>query len=167
MGFNRSVRAATASFALLAGCALWVGSENAAQAMTAKECHANFTAARKAGTLTSGQTYKEYKAAQCSGSEPESEEAAPAAPAAAPAASSAPVSAPAAKTTGSAGYSGNAVFPSQIASKYSSLSAGTARRKTCDDQYKANKATGGNGGLRWIQKGGGYYSLCNKRLKGQ
>jgi len=37
---------------------------------------------------------------------------------------------------------------------------------TCLDQYRANKATGGNGGLTWIQKGGGYYSECNKRLKG-
>ncbi len=37
---------------------------------------------------------------------------------------------------------------------------------TCLDQYKANKASNGNGGLKWIQKGGGYYSECNKRLKG-
>lgn len=37
---------------------------------------------------------------------------------------------------------------------------------TCLDQYHANKAGGGNGGLKWIQKGGGYYSECNKRLKG-
>jgi hypothetical protein len=37
---------------------------------------------------------------------------------------------------------------------------------TCLDQYHANKAGTGNGGLKWIQKGGGYYSECNKRLKG-
>jgi hypothetical protein len=37
---------------------------------------------------------------------------------------------------------------------------------TCVDQYKANKANNTNGGLKWIQKGGGYYSECNKRLKG-
>jgi hypothetical protein len=37
---------------------------------------------------------------------------------------------------------------------------------TCVDQYNANKETNGNGGLKWIQKGGGYYSECNKRLKG-
>jgi hypothetical protein len=30
-----------------------------------------------------------------------------------------------------------------------------------------NKASNGNGGLKWIQKGGGYYSECNKRLKAQ
>ncbi len=61
---------------------------------------------------------------------------------------------------------GNVVFPNAISSQYSNLSPGVARRKTCDDQYKANKATGGNGGLRWTQKGGGYYSECNKHLKG-
>jgi hypothetical protein len=38
---------------------------------------------------------------------------------------------------------------------------------TCLDQYRVNKTNGGNGGLKWIQKGGGYYSECNKRLKGQ
>jgi hypothetical protein len=35
---------------------------------------------------------------------------------------------------------------------------------TCLDQYKANKTSGGNGALKWVQKGGGYYSECNKRL---
>ena len=38
--------------------------------------------------------------------------------------------------------------------------------ETCLDQYRANKTGNGNGGLKWIQKGGGYYSECNKRLKG-
>jgi hypothetical protein len=37
---------------------------------------------------------------------------------------------------------------------------------TCLDQYNANKATNANGGLKWIAKGGGYYSECNKHLKG-
>ena len=36
----------------------------------------------------------------------------------------------------------------------------------CLDQYHANKASNANGGLKWIQKGGGYYSECNKKLKG-
>ena len=61
---------------------------------------------------------------------------------------------------------GNAVFPSAVSSKYSKESAGKARMHTCLDQYNANKATSANGGLKWIQKGGGYYSECNKRLKG-
>src|SRR5262249_14573998 len=62
--------------------------------------------------------------------------------------------------------SGNAVFPSAISPKHSSESAGKARRETCLDQYRANKANNANGGLRWIQKGGGYYSACNRHLKG-
>ncbi len=62
--------------------------------------------------------------------------------------------------------SGAAVFPAKIDAKYSKLSAGKAREKTCLDQYHANKAKGGNGGMTWIQKGGGYYSACIKHLKG-
>ena len=59
-----------------------------------------------------------------------------------------------------------AVFPTAIAPAYAGEKPGKARMKTCDDQYKANKATNANGGLHWIQKGGGYWSECNKRLKG-
>jgi hypothetical protein len=69
-------------------------------------------------------------------------------------------------TTPRMGYGASAVFPSAISPKYSSESAGKARLHTCLDQYKANKASNGNGGLVWITKGGGYYSECNKRLKG-
>jgi len=76
--------------------------------------------------------------------------------AAAPA--STPATAP--KTTG------NAVFPTAVSPKHSGESAGKARMHTCLDQYNANKATNANGGLKWIQKGGGYYSECNKQLKG-
>jgi hypothetical protein len=61
---------------------------------------------------------------------------------------------------------GEAVFPSAVAPKYASESGGRARMHTCLDQYNANKASGGNADLKWIQIGGGYYSECNKRLKG-
>jgi len=61
--------------------------------------------------------------------------------------------------------SGGAVFPSSVSSKYSSESAGKARMHTCLDQYNANKSGNGNAGLHWIQKGGGYYSQCNAKLK--
>ena len=50
--------------------------------------------------------------------------------------------------------------------QYAKESAGKGRMHSCLDQYNANKATNGNGGLKWIQKGGGYYSDCNKKLKG-
>jgi hypothetical protein len=89
--------------------------------------------------------------------------ATPSAPAAAPA--PAPTAAkPAAPAAPAA--AGAAVFPSTVSSKYSSESAGKARMHTCLDQYNANKASDANGGLHWIQKGGGYYSQCNAKLKG-
>jgi hypothetical protein len=61
---------------------------------------------------------------------------------------------------------GNAVFPAAVSPKYSSESPGKARMHTCLDQYHANKNGNSNGSLKWIQKGGGYYAECNKRLKG-
>ncbi len=58
------------------------------------------------------------------------------------------------------------VFPAKISPKYARQSDGQARLHTCLDQYKANKASDANGGMSWIQKGGGYYSACSKRLRG-
>jgi len=68
-----------------------------------------------------------------------------------------------------AAATGTAVFPPAISAKYQAEKPAKARQKTCLDQYNANKAAGGagNGGLTWIQKGGGYYSECNKHLKGE
>ncbi len=74
-----------------------------------------------------------------------------------PAAPPPPAAAPAPST---------AVFPAAIAPKYASEKPAKARLKTCSDQYQANKATNANGGLRWVQKGDGYWPECNKRLKG-
>jgi hypothetical protein len=136
-----------------------------AQALTSQECSAKYQAAKTAGTLN-GMKWNDFRKAQCGA------DATPvAAPAAAPAApppttaakkEAAPPSAPAPAPVAT----GNAVFPSAVDPKYSALSPGKQRFKTCDDQYNANKATKANGGLNWIQKGGGYYSECNKRLKG-
>ena len=58
-----------------------------------------------------------------------------------------------------------AVFPKAVASKYSNETAGKARLKTCADQYNANKTANANGELKWIEKGGGYWSQCNAKLK--
>ena len=58
------------------------------------------------------------------------------------------------------------VFPSGIAPKYSGEQPDKARMHTCADQFTTNKASNGNGGLKWIEKSGGYYSECVTRLKG-
>jgi hypothetical protein len=60
----------------------------------------------------------------------------------------------------------NAVFPDAIAPKYSGEDPDTARMHTCADQFTANKATKANGGLKWIEKDGGYYGECVGHLKG-
>jgi hypothetical protein len=133
-----------------------------AQALTSQECSAKYQAAKTAGTLN-GQKWNDFRKAQCGADATPAAApaaAAPAAPAPKTAAKKEAAPAPAPVATG------NATFPSAVDPKYSSLSAGKQRFKTCDDQYNANKATNANGGLKWIQKGGGYYSECNKRLKG-
>ena len=59
-----------------------------------------------------------------------------------------------------------AVFPTVIAPKYvSEKDIDKARTKTCADQFTANKASNGNGGLKWVEKDGGYYAECINRLK--
>lgn len=57
-------------------------------------------------------------------------------------------------------------FPRTVSAKFSSEAPAKARMHTCLEQYYANKQNNSLGGLRWIQKGGGYYSLCNAKLKG-
>jgi hypothetical protein len=131
-----------------------------AQALTMQECSAKYQEAKKSGTL-GGQKWNDFRKSQC---------AAEATPAAAPSptpTTAAPKEAKkeAAPAAAPAAPSGPAVFPNAVDSKYSKESAGKARMHTCLDQYNANKASNGNAGLKWVQKGGGYYSECNRRLK--
>jgi hypothetical protein len=159
------------------------------------QCSTKYQAAKAAGTLNGlswNKFYSQCAAEAKAGDAPaaaapvEAPAAAPAAPpplvpAAAPAApapavakpkkaATAPVAPPPAAAPTEA--TGNVVFPTAISPQYSTLPAGAARRKTCDDQYKANKnnksadGTDANGGLIWTQKGGGYYHECNNKLKG-
>jgi len=127
-------------------------------ALTAKECSVNYKAAKANGTLN-GQTWNEFRKKECAGVEatdtkpPEPVVKAPEKTATKPSAASAAVA------------PSGTVFPKGIDSKYAKESAGKARMHTCRDQYQANKANNGNGGLKWIEKGGGYYSLCNRALK--
>ena len=59
-----------------------------------------------------------------------------------------------------------AIFPTAIAPKYESeKDLDKARTKTCADQFTANKASNANGGLKWVEKDGGYYAECVNRLK--
>ncbi|MHC2331773.1 hypothetical protein [Bradyrhizobium sp. USDA 4454] len=140
-----------------------------AQALTAQECSAKYQAAKSAGAL-GGQKWNDFRKAQCGAdATPAAAPAAappPAAAAPAPAAPKEAKQAPAAAPTTPAAPSGPAVFPNAVDPKYAKETEGKQRMHSCLDQYNANKTTGGNGGMKWIQKGGGYYSECNKKLKG-
>jgi hypothetical protein len=107
-----------------------------------QECGAAYKKAQTAGTL-GGMTWQEFRRARC-GTAARPEKGAQAYPRA---------------------YLAGAVFPRGIAPRYAGESPGKARRLTCLEQYRTNKASNANGGLEWVQKGGGYYSECNRRLK--
>jgi hypothetical protein len=136
-----------------------------ANALSNTECSAKYQAAKKDGTL-GGMKWNDFRKAQCGA------DATPAAaPAAAPAAPPPPPATTTAKKEAPAAApapmpTGNAVFPNAVDAKYAKETPGKARMHTCVDQYHANQASNGNGGLKWIQKGGGYWSECNKHLKG-
>jgi hypothetical protein len=107
--------------------------------VSSTECSERYQAAKSAGTL-GGMTWNKFRKAGC------------------------PTTI--AKTTGNMVPTAAGMFPTAISKKYAAQPAGKARRMTCLDQYRANKAAGINQ-LRWTKAGGGYYSECNKRLSQQ
>lgn len=162
MTFNRYVMGAALFSGVLLGAAM------PAQALTMQECSAKYKAAKDAGTL-GDQKWNDFRKSQCGADAtpaaapaappPPAAEAPKAAPKAAPKTAAAPEAAPPAP-------SGPAVFPTAVSPKYASETPGKQRLHTCVDQYRANKESNANGGLKWIMKGGGYWSECDKRLKG-
>ena len=146
-----------------------------AHALSMHECSVKYRAAQAAKTLN-GMSWKDFRKAECGAG---AAEAAPGAAsgkamdtstpaiAASPSDTASPSKSKRMYNTAPAAAAGDAVFPSAVSPKHASKSAGKARMLTCLDQYHANKTGNQNGGLKWIQKGGGYYSMCNKHLKGE
>ncbi len=142
------------------------------QALTLQECSARYGSAKAAGTL-GNQSWNEFRTSQCGAEDTAAKPAeaqvqvAQAKSEAKPEAKSDSKPAKSAKKekTEDAKPSGPAVFPTAVSPKYAKEKEAKQRMKTCLDQYNANKTTNANGGLKWIQKGGGYYSECNKKLK--
>ncbi|MDI2112117.1 hypothetical protein [Commensalibacter nepenthis] len=142
-----------------------VGFSYSAHAAEGKACYEQFSAAKKANTLKE-KNFKEFKAANC--------DQKAAIPADKPAANAAKADKPANEAKEPVKkdavekapvVSGDVVFPDKIDPQFASEKEGTARMNTCKKQYHLNKTSNKNGGLKWIQKGGGYYSECNKHLK--
>jgi len=157
----------TALFGAAAICGAAMVAVAPAQALTSQQCSAKYQAAKTAGTLN-GQSWQDFRKTQCgadaaaaapAAAEPKEAQARPADKPVAEKPANKPAATPAAPAAA-------AVFPSAVDSKYAKETASRARLHTCADQWKLNKASNATGGLRWIQKGGGYWSECNKKLKG-
>lgn len=153
-----TVAASAGAFAVV--LAMATGS---ASALSTKECSTKYQAAKDAGKLA-GKTWNQFRKEECAAGD------APAAAAPAPAVeekkTAAKAPAPAAKPAApKVASTGGVAFPSALSAKFASETPAKQRFHTCLEQYNANKASGGNGDLKWIQKGGGYYSQCNARLK--
>ena len=152
-----------------------------AQALSSHDCSVKYKAAQDAGTLN-GMKYADFRKANCGADATD----ATTTPATTPAAKTTPAPTTTAATTpandGEPTITNTehaaepatpttpapkgVVFPKAVDAKYASETAGKARMHTCLDQYHLNKTNNALGGLKWIQKGGGYYSLCNAKLKG-
>jgi hypothetical protein len=118
-------------------------------ALSTRECHAAYKAAQRSGTL-GGLSWPQFRKARCGRG----------------AAARAGDSARSLPKTGSAYLpGGRAVFPTAVAPKYVGEIPHKARRRTCLDQYRLNKASDSNGGLKWVEKDGGYYAECSRRLR--
>lgn len=129
----------------------------AAHAASMADCSAKYKAAQADGTLK-GMKWNDFRKAQCG-----TTAAAVATTDEEPTASNTDSMAEPPVTTAKAPKS--VVFPKAVNAKYSSETAGKARMHTCLDQYKIDKASNSLGGLTWIKKGGGFYSICNTKLK--
>jgi hypothetical protein len=154
MTIRTTLAIACGAFLLTLGAA----AQNPAAALTMKECSAKYQAAQKAGTLN-GMKWNDYRKKECGAQ-------AQATPAATTTKSAPATTQSKTKQTASPGNPSAAVYPRIVSPKYSKEKPARARLKTCSDQYNANKAANANGGMKWIQKGGGYWSECNKHLKG-
>lgn len=133
-----------------------------ASALSMQECSAKYQEAKKAGGKLG---WNDFRKAECATG---STAAAPAAGAGSAPAAGAPPATTAAKPAPAPrpAATGSVTYPSAVDPKYSTLKPGKQRMQTCLDAYNAAKAAGTLGDVKWIQKGGGYYSACNARLKG-
>ncbi len=145
-----------------------------ALALSTKDCSVKYQTAKQAGTLN-GQKWNDFRKAECGAASDAATTTVPnpmaptptktAAPTEAATAKPAPAPAPAARPAPTPTAAGSASFPRAIAPKYAGESAGKGRMHTCLDSYNAAKAARTLGDMKWIEKGGGYYSACNKGLK--
>ena len=118
------------------------------------ECSTKYQAAKTANTLK-GMKWNDFRKAECGAGADDDDTV--------PAPTEATYTNEPAKPTVTApkGVS----FPKAISPKFATETPAKGRMHTCLEQYYANKDANTLNGLKWIQKGGGFYSLCNAKLK--
>jgi hypothetical protein len=152
--FRKTECSAGATAAAATAPAKSTASDDSGKGLTMAECSAKYQSAKSSNSLN-GMKWNDFRKAQCGASASDDDTV--------PSADEASYTQePAAPTTVAPK---GVKFPSTVNKKYASETAGKARMHTCLDQYYVNKDANGLGGLKWIQKGGGYYSLCNAKLK--
>lgn len=127
---------------------------NAGNGLSRADCSAKYQAAKTGNTLN-GMKWNDFRMSQCGASGSDDDTM--------PAADQASLTSHPETPTVTAPQ--GVTFPKAISTKYSSETPAKGRMHTCRDQYHANKEADTLGGLKWIQKGGGFYSLCNAALK--
>lgn len=105
-----------------------------------KECGARYQAAKKDGSL-GGQKWTDFRRDICG-------------IAASPAKAASPEDI------------ARLVFPASIDAEFSAAKPWEARMRTCLKGYREAKQSDRLYGVKWVEKGGGYYSLCSARLRG-
>ena len=130
-----------------------------ASALTMKECGEAYRTAKEGGTLN-GMDWSAFRTEKCATSAAESASADTVKTEPQPKKETSAAVAPAVAPAG-------VTFPTTLAAEFKTEKPAKARMKTCLQGYHGNKDAGTLNGLRWIQKGGGYYSLCNARLKAE
>ncbi|MBZ9776420.1 hypothetical protein [Mesorhizobium sp. CO1-1-8] len=128
--------------------------DDGGKGLTMAECSTKYQAAKAANTLK-GMKWNDFRKSECGAGASDDDTV--------PAADEANYTKEPAKPTTAAPK--GVTFPSAISPKYASETPGKGRMHTCLDQYYALKDANALGGLKWIQKGGGFYSLCNAKLK--
>ncbi|KUM23269.1 hypothetical protein AU467_10025 [Mesorhizobium loti] len=118
------------------------------------ECSTKYQAAKTANKLN-GMKWNDFRKAECGAGAADDDTA--------PAPTEATFTKEPAKPTAAAPK--GVTFPTAISPKFATETPAKGRMHTCLEQYYANKDANTLNGLKWIQKGGGFYSLCNAKLK--
>lgn len=113
-----------------------------------KECGVKYRAAKADGSLA-GRKWLDYRSAECGITATASN------------ARRLPARSEASRTEAAR----RLVFPAALAGEFGDKKPWEARMRTCLKSYREAKKAGALYGVKWVEKGGGYYSLCSAKLR--